>query len=111
MLDFFKPDESKQITRIDLQPEESIRSVQTRFRICRYLFRTGAIWLGIGVILGLIFNHRSDSEFAFEMTLIGVAIYTIAFALNLAIYRCPVCDKFLSRVGKTNLTAPAATPR
>ena len=100
------PDESKQITRIDMPPEEIIRSVKMRFRICNYLFNTGAIWLGLGIILGLIFKNRSDFEFAIEMTMPGVAIYTIALALTLAIYHCPVCDKYLSRFRPDKLRCP-----
>jgi len=104
------PDESKQITRIDLQPEEIIRSVKTRFRACNYLFNTGAIWLGVGAILNLlsaISNDRSYFEFAFVIMMIGTAIFTAAFALTLAIYRCPVCDTYLSRFRKDKLRCPS----
>jgi len=74
------PDKSTQITRIDLQPEEIIRSVKMRFRICNYLFNTAAICIGVGVILGSIFNNRFDSEIAL---MIGAATFTAAFALTL----------------------------
>jgi hypothetical protein len=108
------PHESGQITRIDLQPEEIIRSVKIRFRICNYLFNTGAIWIGIGVILNVlsaISNDRSYSEIAFVVMMIGIAIFTAAFALTLAIYRCPVCDKYLSRFRPDKLCCPACNAK
>jgi hypothetical protein len=110
LLDFFMPDESKQITRIDMQPEEIIRSVKMRFRICNYLFNTGGIWIGIGGILNLISafsNDRSYSEIAFVIMMIGFAVFMAAFALTLAIYRCPVCDTYLSRFRPDKLHCPS----
>jgi hypothetical protein len=110
VLDFFMPDGSKQITRIDLQPEEIIRAVKMRFRICNYLFNTGGIWIGIGGILNLLSafsNDRSYSEIAFVIMAIGIAIFTAAFALTLAIYRCPVCDTYLSRFRPDKLRCPS----
>jgi hypothetical protein len=95
------PDESKQNTRNDLQPEEIIRAVKMRFRICNYLFNTGAIWIGIGVIL--LVNGDNES---FMIEMIGIGIFSIAFALTLAIYRCPVCDKYLSRFRPDKFRCP-----
>jgi len=106
--------ESKQISRIDLQPDEIIRSVKMRFRICNYLFNTGTIWIGIGAILNVlpaISNDRSYSEIASVVMVIGFAIFTAAFALTLAIYRCPVCDKYLSRFRTDRLCCPGCNAR
>ncbi|MGB7984910.1 MAG: hypothetical protein WCF54_07100 [Terracidiphilus sp.] len=97
------PDESKQITRVEMRPEEIICAVKMRFRICNYLFKTAFIWFGVGVIFGPIFNYHSDSEIAM---MIGTAIFTLAFALTLAIYRCPVCDTYLSRFRPNKLHCP-----
>jgi len=100
---FFMSDEIKQITQIDMQPEEIIRSVKMRFRICNYLFNTGACWMAASGVLGILIilegHHAEPDALSLLLTLImiGTAIYTLAFALTLAIYRCPVCDKYLSR--------------
>ena len=106
------PNESKQITRIDLQPEEIIRSVKMRFRICNYLFNTGACWMAASGVLGILIilegHHAEPDALSLLLTLImiGTAIYTLAFALTLAIYRCPVCDKYLSRFRPDKLHCP-----
>ena len=100
------PVETKQITRIDMQPEEIIRIVKVRFRICNHLFNIGGIWMGLGVILGLIFNNRFDFVIAFQIKIIGFAIFMVAFAMTLAIYRCPVCDTYLSRFRPDKLHCP-----
>jgi hypothetical protein len=109
------PVESKQINRIDLPPEEIIRRVKFSYRICSYLFNTGAIWLGLGGALNFyaIFHDRSASEdpliwmTVIVLILIGTAIFTLAFAVTLAIYRCPVCDKYLSRFRADKLRCPS----
>jgi hypothetical protein len=110
------PDESKQITRINLQPEEIIRIVAWRFRICRYISVVGAVWLIVAAAiyffwLGFDYQNSNLHLVSFVLQMIGYAIILVAFAVQLATYRCPVCDKFLSRVSKTNLTAPTATQR
>jgi cytochrome c biogenesis protein CcdA len=84
-----------------LSEKEVIRSVRWRFRICNYLFNLGFVWIFVG-ILGLFFAeilhaNASDSEIALAIELVGFGIFSAAFALTLAIYRCPVCDKYLSR--------------
>jgi len=103
------PDESKLITLIDMQPGKTIRSVKLRFRVCNYLFNTGGVWIGIGAILDLLSAFsidRSYAEIGFVIMAIGIAIFTAAFALTLAIYRCPVCDTYLSRFRKEKLRCP-----
>ena len=85
----------------DLAPAEVIRIVKWRFRVCNFLFNIGAIWICAGgiLILTLVLSHQPDqfSALAIIVLLIGFAIFSAAFALTLAIYRCPVCDKYLSR--------------
>jgi len=84
-----------------LSEEETLRAVRRRFRICSYLFKLGAVWMGIGII-GLMFadTFHSDATFyniPFVIELVGFGIFSAAFVLTLAIHRCPVCDKYLSR--------------
>jgi hypothetical protein len=96
------PDESKEITRIDLQPEEIIRTVKTRFRVCRYLFNTGACWFaacGIASILDLLGRYYApkvvEPEIITTFLMISLAIVSVGVAVAFAIFRCPVCDIFL----------------
>jgi ssDNA-binding Zn-finger/Zn-ribbon topoisomerase 1 len=96
--------------RRDLASDEIIRLVKERFRICKYLFRLGAIWIAAGAVLicGFAFSAREDEfgEAALNVELIGFAIFAAAFALTLAIYRCPVCDKYLSRFRADKFRCP-----
>jgi len=85
-----------------LAEEEIIRAVSWRFRICSYLFKLGAAWIVVGLVAsGLADRIPSQSEgfagFSLPATVAGFAIFSVAFVLTLAIYRCPVCDKYLSR--------------
>jgi len=84
-----------------LSEEEVFRAVRWRFRICNYLFTLGAIWMVVGII-GLLFEGElhwdaGSGDIPFVTELIGLGIFATAFALTLPIYRCPVCDKYLSR--------------
>ena len=82
--------------QLKLTSEEIIRSVQLRFRVCSYLFRLGAIFIFVGFTVNLL--HWSPSEWIpFSIELTGAGIFFSAFVLTLAIYRCPVCDCYLSR--------------
>ena len=76
--------------------EEIIRSVQLRFRACNYLFRLGAIFLLVGVAFEIL-RWSSSEWIPFSIELTGAGIFFSAFVLTLAIYRCPVCDHYLSR--------------
>jgi hypothetical protein len=77
--------------------EEIIKAVRWRYRICNYLFRLGMGWFFAGAILST-FPHSPISESTANMIeLVGAGIFSAAFALTLAIYRCPVCDRYLSR--------------
>jgi hypothetical protein len=103
------PDESKQIMRIDLQPEEIIRSVKLRYRICRYLFSAGLFWFCVGGILHVfssLFKDRWVEDNYFMIEMIGFAIISVAFAFKLAIYRCPVCDTKLSYYRSEQIDCP-----
>lgn len=81
--------------------QEIIEAVRWRYRTCHYLFRLGAIWILTGAVVGLFFIRyewwgwlRNTVEL---IRLGGLGIFTSAFALTLAIYRCPVCDHHLSK--------------
>ena len=107
----FMPIESKQIARIDLEPEEIIRIVAWRFRISRYIFAVAAVWLVVAAAicffwLGFDYQNTNLRLASFVMQMIGSAIVLVAFSVQLATYRCPVCDKFLSRVHKNKPHCP-----
>lgn len=76
-----------------------LSAVRWRFRICNYLFRLAIAWFGLATIchLSLPFDRALLDEIAFASEVIAAGIFSTAFALTLAIYRCPVCDKYLSR--------------
>jgi hypothetical protein len=102
------PDESKQITLIDLQQEEIIRIVIWRSRICRYIFVVSAVWMIVAaalyfVWLGFDYQNTHLHSASFVLQMVAYAIFSVAFAVQLAIYRCPVCDKFLNRLSADNL--------
>lgn len=76
--------------------EEIIKAVRWRYRICNYLFRVGAIWIFTGAVINAL-AVRFDWNWPMGTgELIGLGIFTSAFAITLAIYRCPVCDHYLS---------------
>src|SRR5208283_4311903 len=79
--------------RRSLTEEEIINAVRWRYRICHYLFRLGAIWILTGAVAGLFATRYQW----WVVELIGLGIFMSAFALTLAIYRCPVCDHHLSK--------------
>ncbi|MFZ0913299.1 MAG: hypothetical protein WBQ76_14095 [Candidatus Korobacteraceae bacterium] len=77
--------------------EEVIKAVRWRYRICNYLFRLGAIWIFLGATIGA-FAVRFDWDWPrYNVELIGLGIFMSGFAMTLAIYRCPVCDHYLSK--------------
>lgn len=78
--------------------EEIIKAVRLRYRICNYLFRLGAIWIFVGAVVGAFaLFHDWWIWPRYSVELVGFGIFTSAFALTLAIYRCPVCDRYLSK--------------
>ena len=78
--------------------EEVLKAVRWRYRICNYLFRLGIIWLLFGVVQGFLPNVPNWMDWLPDSTLlIALAIFTTAVAMTLAIYRCPLCDHYLSK--------------
>ena len=94
----------------DLAPAEVIRQVYERFRVCRYLAVAAALRIGAGAILYLFwigFDHANSHLrlASFVLQMIGYSAFSIAFAVQLAIYRCPICDAYLGRM-KDKLHCP-----
>jgi hypothetical protein len=109
--DFFMPDENKQITRIDLQPEEIIRILAWRSRICRYIIVVAAVWLIVAAVvhfvwLGFESQNTKLNMISFVLQMVGCGTLSVAFAVQFAIYRCPVCDKFLNRLSPDKRHCP-----
>ena len=78
--------------------EETIKAVRWRYRICNYLFRLGAIWILGGAIIGVLaVRFQWWNWQGHEIELVGFGIFTAGAAMTLAIYRCPVCDRYLSK--------------
>ena len=71
--------------------EEIIKAVRWRNRIWRYLLTLGTAWL----ILGKTTDTLSPDSVSINVQIVGIAIMTAAFVLSLAVYRCPVCDRYL----------------
>jgi hypothetical protein len=84
-----------------LSDEDVICSVRWRFRICGYLFKLAFAWLILGFVFGVFVgsNHLDSTADSIwiALELVGVGIFSAAFTITLAIYRCPVCNKYLSR--------------
>jgi hypothetical protein len=78
--------------------EEIIKAVRWRYRICNYLFRLGAIWILGGAIIGVLAARFEWLNWqGHEIELVGLGIFTAGAAMTFAIYRCPVCDRYLSK--------------
>ncbi len=75
-----------------------LQQVRMRYRICNYLFRLGAIWIFAGYAIHFLTKPGGElNELCFVLIIVGSGIFSSAIALTLAIYRCPVCDKYLSK--------------
>jgi ssDNA-binding Zn-finger/Zn-ribbon topoisomerase 1 len=82
----------------DMAAADTIRETRWRFRICRYFFNLGALWMMVGFLgFALARPVLQLQQEALVVFLIGFGIFTAAFTLTLAIYRCPRCDRYLSR--------------
>lgn len=84
-----------------LSAGDILKAVRWRFRICNTLFILGFGWIALA-LLGFIFSralHLDEpyGEILLVVELIGLAIVSTGVALTFAIYRCPACDKYLSR--------------
>lgn len=81
-----------------LSDDEVIQAVKWRYRVCNYLFRVAVGWLLAGMILRWSpILSESTGWSAGIVEAVGVGILCSAFALAFAIYRCPICDRLLSR--------------
>lgn len=80
-----------------MNESDIIKEVRWRFRICNYLIRLGFAWFAVGVILSLIPNQPELGWIATVIEIAGGGIFSAAFVLTFAIYRCPICDRYLSR--------------
>ncbi len=103
--------EGSQVTRIDMEPEEIIRIVVWRSRICGYMFVVAAIWIVVAAAVYFVclgFDHQNFRlrMISFVLQTVGYGIFSLAFCVQLAIYRCPCCDKFLNRLGPDKLSCP-----
>jgi hypothetical protein len=90
-----------------------IKEVRWRYRICNYLFSTGALWLFAGNVIG-VFTRKPGEQVGDvwnAVTFVGAGIFSAAIALTLAIYRCPVCDKYLSRFRPDKTKCPGCGAR
>jgi hypothetical protein len=105
------PDEGKEIARADLRPEEIIRSVRLRSRICRYLFSTGDCWALVSVVVGLshvaFHSNFVNDSIVFTVLAIALAVLSIAYSVKSALYRCPVCDEHLGRLDSVKPHCPS----
>ena len=80
-----------------MNDEQIVKAVRWRYRICNYLFRLGIAWFFVGAILSVLPRQPISESTANVIELVGVGIFSAAVALTIAIYRCPVCDRYLSR--------------
>jgi hypothetical protein len=76
-----------------MSDEEVIHAVRLRYRICNYIFTLGAAWFLAGGILRML-PYRSVG---LMIEVVGAGIFSEALAMTWAIYRCPICDRYLSR--------------
>jgi len=77
----------------DMTAEQVILEVRRRYRICNRFFTAGAcIWA-----LGLVASALTRRALWLGIPYAGLGIFFVGFALTLAIYRCPVCNRYLSR--------------
>jgi hypothetical protein len=78
--------------------DEVLKAVRWRYRICNYLFRLPIIWMLFGVVQGFLPHVPNWIDWTPDsIHLIALAIFTTGGAMTLAIYRCPVCDHYLSK--------------
>jgi hypothetical protein len=81
--------------------EEILKAVRLRYRICNYLIRLGMLSLtgsAVGESISSSMHAAPSTVQFFMMTeVVGGGIFLSAIAVTLAIYRCPICDKYLSK--------------
>jgi ssDNA-binding Zn-finger/Zn-ribbon topoisomerase 1 len=77
----------------EMTAEQVILEVRTRYRICNRFFTAGAcIWA-----LGMLAHALTQRSLWLGIAYAGLAIFFVGVGLTVAIYRCPVCNKYLSR--------------
>jgi len=86
----------------EMRVEQVILEVRRRYRICNRFFTTGAcIWA-----LGLVATALTRRPLCLGIACAGLAVFFIGAGLAVAIYRCPVCNKFLSRFRRDESKCP-----
>jgi hypothetical protein len=94
------------------------KEMRWRFRACSYLFGVGAVWIFCGTLVNVLFHLLADRRTQeeslpiwFTLSMVGFGITSAGFALSLAIWRCPVCDRFLRRTDRYSCGKCGATIR
>jgi hypothetical protein len=77
------------ITYEVMSESEVLKTVAWRLRICSYLFGLGWLWI-LAAFIWL------DLRVGTILLGVGFGIFSSSVALTLAIYRCPVCDRYWS---------------
>jgi uncharacterized membrane protein len=93
-----------------LTDAQTIQAVRWRYRICNYLFKLGSLWVVAGFAGTTLAGYKQDESWTFYSAvaeIVGAGIFSAAFAMTLAIYRCPVCDKYLSRFRPSKEVCPS----
>jgi hypothetical protein len=89
------PTQAVQLTDVEIQ-----RQVRSNYRLCRYLFNCAGAWLLIALAIGIADGSLSSEPSVVLTTVlyaVGAGIFSVAFVATLALYRCPVCDKYIHR--------------
>jgi len=79
----------------DISESRVVFAVRWRYRIHRYLIVTASIWViigGVGAILAIGLGTEPLKMLFYTIQFIGFGLLTAALAVQLAIFRCPVCD-------------------
>ncbi len=94
------------------------KEMRWRFRACSYLVVVGVVWIFCGTWLNVLFHLLADRRTQeesfpiwFTLSMVGFGIVTAGFALALAIWRCPVCDRLLLRTDRNSCGKCGATLR
>jgi hypothetical protein len=78
---------------------EIIKTVRWRYRVYRYLQITGSIWFVLGAVLSVYATGVANNPLRFcsiAVIAVSVGISTAGYAVCLAVYRCPACDRRLN---------------
>jgi hypothetical protein len=89
------PTQPVQLTDAEIQSQ-----VRRNYQLCRYIFNCAFAWLIVAVAVGMADGSLSSEPPAVSTTVlyaVGAGIFSVAFTVTLALYRCPVCDKYIHR--------------